>query len=187
MTVALVPNASVPPARGAVELAESRARRHHGPRPRSAGEDWADLTRRPRHAYAAVVVQPLRPVPVHRPARVRFVRWFCKAAVGLILGLRVEGRERFAMGPAIYCFNHLNWTDPIVLLAALPPTPKYAVFGPEEADMTKGARNRIISWAGFGIPYRPAKNDLIETTRRVGRILRRVGDRDRGGGEDPPG
>jgi 1-acyl-sn-glycerol-3-phosphate acyltransferase len=102
---------------------------------------------------------------------VRFVRWFCKAAVGLVLGLRVEGRERFAAGPAIYCFNHLNWTDPIVLLAALPPTPKFAVFGPKEADMTKGARNRLISWAGFGIPYQPAKNDLIETTRRVGRIL----------------
>ena len=101
----------------------------------------------------------------------RFVRWFCKASVGLILGLRVEGRERFAAGPAIYCFNHLNWTDPIVLLAALPPRPRYALFGPKEADMTKGARNRLISWAGFGIPYQPEKNDLIETTRRVGRIL----------------
>ena len=117
------------------------------------------------------MVQPLTPGPVHRPARVRLVRWFCKAAVGLILDLRVEGRERFATGPAIYCFNHLNWTDPIVLLAALPATPKYAMFGPREADMSKGARNRLISWAGFGIPYRPEKTDLIEITRRVGRLL----------------
>ena len=117
------------------------------------------------------MVQSLTPGPVHRPARVRAVRWFCKAAVGLILGLRVEGRERFATGPAIYCFNHLNWTDPFVLLAALPATPKYALFGPREADMTKGARNRLISWAGFGIPYRPEKSDLLEITRRVGHIL----------------
>ena len=111
------------------------------------------------------MVQPLTNGPIHRPARVRAVRWFCKAAVGLILGLRVEGRERFAVGPAIYCFNHLNWTDPFVLLAVLPATPKCALFGPKEADMTKGARNRLISWAGFGIPYRP------EITRRIGRIL----------------
>ena len=92
-------------------------------------------------------------------------------AVGLVLDLRVEGREHFAAGPAIYCFNHLNWTDPIVLLAAMPAEPKLAMFGPKEADMTVGARNRLISWAGFGVPYRPEKSDLIETTRRVGRIL----------------
>ncbi len=117
------------------------------------------------------MAKPLTPDPVHRPARVRLVRWFCKVAVGLILDLRVEGRERFATGPAIYCFNHLNWADPLVLLAALPAIPKYAMFGPREADMTKGARNRLISWAGFGIPYRPDRSDLIETTRRVGRVL----------------
>jgi 1-acyl-sn-glycerol-3-phosphate acyltransferase len=45
------------------------------------------------------------------------------------------------------------------------------MFGPKEEDMTKGARNRLISWAGFGIPYRPAKTDMLETTRRVSRIL----------------
>jgi 1-acyl-sn-glycerol-3-phosphate acyltransferase len=88
-----------------------------------------------------------------------------------VLGLRVEGRERFATGPAIYCFNHLNWVDPIVLLAALPSRPRYAMFGPKEADMTRGGRNRLIMWAGFGIPYRPEKTDLIETTRRIGKAL----------------
>jgi 1-acyl-sn-glycerol-3-phosphate acyltransferase len=99
------------------------------------------------------------------------VHGFCSIVVRGLFRLRVEGRERFAPGPAIYCFSHLNWTDPIVLLAALPTDPKYAMFGPKEADMTKGARNRLISWAGFGIPYRPAGTDLIETTRRVSRVL----------------
>ena len=117
------------------------------------------------------MVQPLTPGPVHRPARVRLVRWFSKAAVGLALGLSVEGREHFAAGPAIYCFNHLNWADPIVLLAALPPRPRYAMFGPMEADMSKGGRNRLMRWAGFGIPYRPAKTDLRETLRRVAHAL----------------
>jgi 1-acyl-sn-glycerol-3-phosphate acyltransferase len=103
--------------------------------------------------------------------RVRLVRLFCYMVVRSLFRVRVEGRRRFATAPAIYCFNHLNWTDPIVLLAVLPATPKFAMFGPKEEDMTKGARNRLISWAGFGIPYRPAKTDLRETTRRVGRVL----------------
>ena len=53
--------------------------------------------------------------------------------------------------------------------------------------MTKGGRNRLITWAGFGIPYRPEKTDLLETTApRGARARRRLGHRDRGGGEDPP-
>jgi 1-acyl-sn-glycerol-3-phosphate acyltransferase len=85
--------------------------------------------------------------------------------------LRVEGREHLATGPAIYCFNHLNWADPVVLIAALPGTPKYALFGPREADMTVGARNRLIGWVGFGIPYRPAKTDLRAAARRTCAVL----------------
>jgi 1-acyl-sn-glycerol-3-phosphate acyltransferase len=114
-----------------------------------------------------------RPVagPIYRPWRVRLTRTFCALVVRALFRLRLEGAQHFASGPAIYCFNHLNWTDPIVLLAVLPSTPKYAMFGPKEEDMRKGARNRLITWAGFGIPYRPAKDDLLETTRRVTRVL----------------
>jgi 1-acyl-sn-glycerol-3-phosphate acyltransferase len=117
------------------------------------------------------VAPPLTVGPVHRPIRVALVRAICIVALRCLLRLRVEGRERFASGPAIYCFNHLNWTDPLVLLAVLPRRPKVAMFGPKEADMGVGARNRLIAWAGFGIPYRPEKTDLLETTRRVQRIL----------------
>jgi 1-acyl-sn-glycerol-3-phosphate acyltransferase len=109
--------------------------------------------------------------PVNRPDRVRFVRAFFKLVVHALFRVRVEGRERFADGPAIYCFNHINWTDPLVLLAVLPGRPKFAMFGPKEEDMTRGVRNRLIAWAGIGIPYRPGKTDLIETTRRVQRVL----------------
>ena len=114
---------------------------------------------------------PALPGPVHRPFRAWFTRTFCAVVVRLLFRLRIEGRDRFATSPVIYCFNHLNWTDPLVLLAALPSRPKIAMFGPKEADMTVGARNRLISWAGFGIPYRPEKTDMIETTRRVERVL----------------
>ena len=117
------------------------------------------------------MAQPLTAGPVHRPIRFGLVRLFCAVVVRLILRIRIEGREHLATGPAIYCFNHLNWTDPLILLAVLPGRPKFAMFGPKEADMGVGARNRLIVWAGFGIPYRPEKSDLLETTRRVQRVL----------------
>ncbi len=109
--------------------------------------------------------------PVHRPIRIRILRGLCAAAIRVVLRVHVEGADRFATGPAIYVFNHLNWVDPMVLLVVLPGRPKLAMFGPREVDMSRGGRNRLIAWAGFGIPYRPAKTDLIETTRRVQRVL----------------
>lgn len=111
------------------------------------------------------------PGPVYRPWRVRLTRAFCYTVVRALFRLRIEGRENLAAGPAIYCFNHLNWTDPFVIVAALPGKPRYALFGPKERDMSAGGRNRLISWTGMAIPYRPAKDDLIETTRRVTRLL----------------
>jgi len=109
--------------------------------------------------------------PVYRPWRVALVRGFCASVVRALFRLRIEGRERLAAGPAIYCFNHLNWTDPIIVMAVLPASPRYALFGPKEEDMATGGRNRLISWTGMAIPYRPAKDNLIDTTRRVTRVL----------------
>jgi len=118
------------------------------------------------------VAPPLTAGPVYRPNRVLLVRAVFMLAVRTLFSLRVEGRERLPKGPAIYCFNHVGWLDPIILLAALPRRPRVAMFGPKEADMTVGGRNRLIVWAGFGIPYRPEKTDLLETTRRVQGVLR---------------
>jgi 1-acyl-sn-glycerol-3-phosphate acyltransferase len=117
------------------------------------------------------VVTPAGPGPVHRPNRIRFLRTILTVIVRVIVRVRLEGRANLATGPAIYCFNHLNWSDPLILFTVLPTRPKLAMFGPKEADMRRGARNRLIMWAGFGIPYRPEKNDMIETTRRVQRVL----------------
>jgi 1-acyl-sn-glycerol-3-phosphate acyltransferase len=117
------------------------------------------------------VAQPLTAGPVHRPFRFGFVRLILGVIVRGMFRLRVEGREHLATGPAIYCTNHLCWADPLIMLAVLPTTPKLAMFGPKEADMAVGARNRLIVWAGFAIPYRPEKTDLLETARRVQRVL----------------
>jgi 1-acyl-sn-glycerol-3-phosphate acyltransferase len=117
------------------------------------------------------VAQPLTAGPVHRPFRFGVLRSCIRLIVRLLFRVRLEGADRLPGGPAMYCSNHLNWTDPLILLSVLPATPKLAMFGPKEADMTRGARNRLIVWAGFGIPYRPAKTDLLETTRRVQGVL----------------
>ena len=37
--------------------------------------------------------------------------------------------------------------------------------------MTTGGRNRLMTWTGATIPYRPGKNDLLDATRRVKAVL----------------
>lgn len=87
------------------------------------------------------------------------------------LRVRLDGRELLPPGPAIYCFNHLSWFDPFVLMAVLPIRPRLFFFGPKEEDMRVGGRNRLMTWTGTTIPYKPDKDDLIGATRRVGAVL----------------
>ena len=87
------------------------------------------------------------------------------------LRVRAVDRDRLPAGPAIYCFNHLSWADPFVLMAVLPFRPRLFFFGPKEDDMKLGARNRMMGWTGTAIPYRPGKDDLIRSTRRVGAVI----------------
>jgi 1-acyl-sn-glycerol-3-phosphate acyltransferase len=117
---------------------------------------------------------------VAAPGRVRAFRmtiryWLTRLVVSCLvrayLRVRLDGREHFTGDPAIYCFNHLNWTDPFMLLATLPGRPRLFFFGPKEEDMSQGGRNRLMTWAGTAIPYKPAKSDLREATRRVERAL----------------
>jgi 1-acyl-sn-glycerol-3-phosphate acyltransferase len=92
--------------------------------------------------------------------------------VQALFRLRVEGRERLPIGPAVLVFNHLSWADPFVVMAALPWFPRLSFFGPKEEDMRRGARNRLMAWTGAAIPYRPAKDDLLMATRHVAAVLR---------------
>lgn len=85
--------------------------------------------------------------------------------------VRLEGGERLPAGPAIYCFNHLGWMDPFVLLAVLPMRPRLYFFGPKEEDMRVGPRNRVMAWTGTPIPFRPEKDNLLGVTRKVHAVL----------------
>jgi 1-acyl-sn-glycerol-3-phosphate acyltransferase len=105
------------------------------------------------------------------PGRRAIRYWISRLAAWLIvrayLRPSIEGIERLPGGPAVYCFNHLNWSDPFVLMAILPFRPRLYFFGPREADMSVGGRNRLMTWSGAAVPYRPGKDDLLGVTRRV--------------------
>ena len=101
--------------------------------------------------------------------------WISRSIVWLlvrgIVRVRFEGRDRLPPGPAIYCFNHLGWVDPFMLMATLPFRPRLLFFGPKEEDMGIGGRNRVMVWTGSAIPYKPEKSDLREAARRVAAAL----------------
>lgn len=118
------------------------------------------------------VALPGTPIhPVRRAVRYWLSRTASWILVRAYLRPRLEGRERLPDGPAIYCFNHMSWTDPFVLLATLPSRPRLYFFGPKEEDMNVGGRNRLMTWTRTTVPYRPGKNDLLDATRRVSAVL----------------
>lgn len=111
---------------------------------------------------------PLATVPPwRRRARYLLTRLVVGAACRLLFRLEVDGSKNASQGPAMYCFNHLSWADPFLVMAVLPTRPKLYFFGPREEDMSVGARNRLMIWSGLAVPFRPGKEDLLETARRV--------------------
>ena len=106
-----------------------------------------------------------------RPSRrVRALHLACRLLAGLYLRPRYEGIAEIPAG-VILAFNHLSWYDPFVILAALPPEPRLYLFGPKEADMTKGMRNRLIRATRIAVPFRPDRRDLVASVRRVGDVM----------------
>jgi 1-acyl-sn-glycerol-3-phosphate acyltransferase len=102
----------------------------------------------------------------------RALRYYSsRLAIGLLMrllfGLRVEGRTHLPTGPALLCFNHSSWLDPFLLYATLPLRPRLFFFGPKEEDLRVGPRNRLMYWTATPVPFKPAKTDLLDTTRRV--------------------
>lgn len=195
MTTVLVPNHSVPPAPGAEAFADVVLARVDDLDPASVVARVQPTTSAPTSAvasdaaHAPASTRPRTPArapatghpsgphgtdglhPIRRTIRTwasRLVSW---VVVRCYLRLHLENRERLPRTPAIYCFNHLNWADPFVLMAILPMRPRLTFFGPKEEDMSVGGRNRLMTWTGATIPYRPGKNDLIEATRRVRAVI----------------
>ena len=87
--------------------------------------------------------------------------------VRAVLRVRIAGAERIPAAPALYCFNHMGWVDPLVLLAACPGRVRLYFYGPREATMSRGLRNRLMWWVGIAVRFTPGKDDLRESVRRV--------------------
>jgi 1-acyl-sn-glycerol-3-phosphate acyltransferase len=109
--------------------------------------------------------------PIRQTIRYYLVRIIVSVLTRGFFRVSREGRERLPDGPAIYCFNHLSWSDPFMLMAILPFRPRLFFFGPKEEDMRVGGRNRVMHWTGTAIPYKPGKNDLLHVTRRVDAVI----------------
>lgn len=96
------------------------------------------------------------------------VAWFGISVIARsILRVRLEGRELLVDGPAMYCFNHLNWADPMLLLVAFPTSVRLYFYGPKEETLRRGARNRLMFWVGIAVPFRPTKDDLLSSIKRA--------------------
>ena len=106
------------------------------------------------------------------PAWQRTLRWniariLVTVLTRSILRLRLEGGARLVDGPAVYCFNHLSWADPPVLLAAFPARIRIHFYGPKEETLRHGGRNRLMWWAGVAVPFKPGKDDLLTSVKRA--------------------
>jgi 1-acyl-sn-glycerol-3-phosphate acyltransferase len=109
--------------------------------------------------------------PVRQLIRYSLARLFASIAVRALFRVRVDHHERLPAGPAVLCFNHQSWSDPFVLMAVLPWRPRLYFFGPKEANMSMGTRNRVMIWTGTAVPFKPEKSDLRDASRRVAAIL----------------
>jgi 1-acyl-sn-glycerol-3-phosphate acyltransferase len=106
-----------------------------------------------------------------RTLRYRYAQLGVRLYGSLLFRLRLEGREHLVDGPAVYCFNHLGWLDPLAMLAVFPARPRLHFFGPAEEDFRRGARNRLMGWMGVAVPFSPRKDDLIASVRRAQAIF----------------
>ena len=113
--------------------------------------------------------------PARRTVRYWMVRVSIWIVARAVFRIELVGRGRLPSGPAVYCFNHMNWIDPFMLTAVLPFRPRLYFFGPREEEMSVGGRNRLMVWSGMAIPYKPGKSDLLEATRRTGRVFQAGG------------
>lgn len=102
---------------------------------------------------------------LQRSARHRFARILAKLLIRTWFRTDVVGAERLPDGPAMYCFNHLSWMDPALLLATLPKTPRMYFYGPKESDLRKGRRNQFMWFTGVCVPFSPLKDDLLTSVR----------------------
>ncbi len=112
-------------------------------------------------------------IPPPGPIKYNFIRYGLRFFVGCYLRVRVQNAHLLPQGePYLICFSHPNWVDPMALVGYWPDRRWIWIFGPREEDMSTGWRNRLIMWGGNCVPFRPERDDLLDTTRRAVRVMK---------------
>jgi 1-acyl-sn-glycerol-3-phosphate acyltransferase len=101
----------------------------------------------------------------------RTVRFF----VGLLYGVRAVHSDRVPDAPYCLVLNHHSGWDPLLVISVSPLAPRITWFGPKEADLTKGFRNKVIDFFGAAIPFDPAASLFTAAAHSVRRVFQADG------------
>jgi 1-acyl-sn-glycerol-3-phosphate acyltransferase len=101
----------------------------------------------------------------------RFRHWFSRVLAKSVIRpwfrVTVVNPERFLREPGLYVFNHLSWMDTLLVIAVMPIRPRLYMYGPKQADINSGGRNRFMWWTGIPIPFSPEKDDVRTSVKRA--------------------
>jgi len=126
--------------------------------------------RRRRHMDEATAIRNLPRGDLsefQRAFRHWFSRWLASTVMKTWFRISVVNPERFLQEPALYVFNHLSWMDTLLVIAAFPKRPRLYMFGPKQADIRQGGRNRFMWWTGIPVPFSPDKDDMLTSVKRA--------------------
>jgi 1-acyl-sn-glycerol-3-phosphate acyltransferase len=96
-----------------------------------------------------------------------FSRLLAKSIINTWFRVTVVNPERFLREPALYAFNHLSWLDTALVISVFPKQPRLYMYGPKQADIHDGGRNRFMWWTGIPVPFSPNKNDMLTSVKRA--------------------
>ena len=91
--------------------------------------------------------------------------------VRLLYRVRAAGAGRIPAAPYCLVLNHHSGWDPLLVISVSPLAPRITWFGPKEADLTKGFRNRVINFFGCAIPFDPDTSSFTAAARSVRRVF----------------
>ena len=102
--------------------------------------------------------------PRHYRFLLRLLRWL----FARLFRIEVRGRENIPPGSYLLVANHLNWSDPFVLLTILPDEPRVYFIGKQEEVFKTWWRRAILDWVGGVIPVSQTSHrshqDLVTRT-----------------------
>ena len=106
-----------------------------------------------------------------RPAHEATILRAVDDAASLLFKVRVVDSGRLPDAPYCLVVNHHSGWDPLLVISVSPLAPRITWFGPKEADLTRGFRNRVINFFGCAIPFDPATSSFTGAARAVRRVF----------------